>query len=525
MPSTDPDPVEGLLADDVCWCGSTLAYSECHGDLMPASNPGDPLPPDPADGVYLSPTVVADLTVLHGMARQAVGMPVYAPTPQAVQRPIEVGAGMARLVAEPARTPTVPLAMLASTRYELLDGLGLSDLERLSSRVRALSKSESEELLYGLVDLGKSVLDRLLEQAAAENPTTVLWIDGASAPEIVGRTLFWADHYLVADRLGAAALSNPVDLGELELAIREAIELRPLVTLGMVVPILADLASAAAAIAAETTTASDLNDQALVEWVKRQIVVEGPTARQAIFLRVRDEDSRIAERFYIYGDFKPGRSDADGMIVTTELLGPYDPEFDYSEWIDQSKRQTAAALIQETNLNLEIAGAVGGHFVTRAPFQARLMERRGGITADPASALVWADVPVLRAAPSAALAAAAQEDEAVDALRSTVRRSFRSVARNGSHEDRRAEARDLAEELNGAQEHLKETITRERRWQLLVPTALGIGGLALGATVGPLGVAAGLLSGWAGLAPYRATELQHRGEAAYALLVAERRHR
>jgi len=36
MPSTDPDPVEGLLADDVCWCGSTLAYSECHGDLMPA---------------------------------------------------------------------------------------------------------------------------------------------------------------------------------------------------------------------------------------------------------------------------------------------------------------------------------------------------------------------------------------------------------------------------------------------------------------------------------------------------------
>jgi hypothetical protein len=213
------------------------------------------------------------------------------------------------------------------------------------------------------------------------------------------------------------------------------------------------------------------------------------------------------------------------MIVTTELLGPYDPEFDYSEWIDQSKRQTAAALIQETNLNLQIAGAVGGHFVTRAPFQARLMERRGGRTADPASALVWADVPVLRDAPSTALAAAAQEDEAVDALRSTVRRSFRFVARNGSYEDWRAEARNLAEELNGAQEHLKETIRRERRWQLLVPTALGIGGLALGATVGPLGVAAGLLSGWAGLAPYRATELQHRGEAAYALLVAERRHR
>ncbi len=255
MPSTDSDPVEGLLADDVCWCGSTLAHGECHGDLMPASNPGDPLPPDPVDGVYLSPTVVADLTVLHGMARQAVGMPVYAPTPQAVQRPIEVGAGMARFVSEPARTPTVPLAMLASMRYELLDGLGLSDLERLSS-IRSLSESESEELLYGLIDLGKSVLDRLLEQAGAETPATVLWIDGASAPEIVGRTLFWADHYLVADRLGAAALSNPVDLGELELAIREAIELRPLVTLGMVVPILADLASAAA-IAAETTTASD----------------------------------------------------------------------------------------------------------------------------------------------------------------------------------------------------------------------------------------------------------------------------
>ncbi len=56
-----------------------------------------------------------------------------------------------------------------------------------------------------------------------------------------------------------------------------------------------------------------------MDWVKRQIVVEGPTARQAIFLRVRDEESRIAERFYIYGEIKPGRSDADGMIVTTEF--------------------------------------------------------------------------------------------------------------------------------------------------------------------------------------------------------------
>jgi len=109
-------------------------------------------------------------------------------------------------------------------------------------------------------------------------------------------------------------------------------------------------------------------------------------------------------------------------------LSPTDrPAFDYSEWIDQSKRQTAAQLLQQTHIDLAIAESVGGHYVVSTPFRARLLDRICVEHGNPGQALFWADIPILAGSPPPALAAAAQAEDAVEAMRDVVRRGFAAV--------------------------------------------------------------------------------------------------
>lgn len=526
MGRATPDPVEGLAFDDDCWCGSERLYGACHGDNRPGSAPGDPLPPDPEDGLYLSPSTVIERQALM-RAMPSAGVPIFRPSPHPVQRPVPVSIGLARLHERPARVPTVPLADLGSMRYDVLSSLGLSAPDQLHRRLRSLSTSDREDLAYGLVDLAKAVVDRLVEQAASHDRPTVLWIEDAPAERAIGRTLFWADHYLVNDDLGSLMVEEDPSADRLEDAIRRSLELQPLVAAGVVVPVLADLARIGVLRAATTATEADLARGSLVTWLKEQIIVEGPTAREATFLRIRDrDDPGAAGTFYLYGRIDPSSFNDADRTLSVAPLGRYDPKHDYSDWIDMEIRQMAAREIQAANLSLAMGEAFGGHFVASTPFDARLLERLGNAGRTIPADLMWADVPVLRQAGASSLARAAQEEAAVEDLRAVVRRGFRGMERSVSASDRRAVGRELAEEVQGAFTSLTQTIRRERRWQILVPGSLGVAALALSVAAGapvPVSLATAALAEAAALAPYRASQLSRRSQAAYAVLVGGRR--
>jgi hypothetical protein len=104
------DPVTGLQPTDPCWCRSGNRYDACHGNPEPRSQPGEPiLHEDHGDVVYLSPGYGLELGWL---ARRIAGQPVYAPSPEPVQRPEQ----MASIVLEIAERPASP-----AFRFLILD--------------------------------------------------------------------------------------------------------------------------------------------------------------------------------------------------------------------------------------------------------------------------------------------------------------------------------------------------------------------------------------------------------------------
>ncbi len=112
-----------------------------------------------------------------------------------------------------------------------------------------------------------------------------------------------------------------------------------------------------------------------------------------------------------------------------------------------------------------------------------------------------------------------QEDEAVEALRGSVRRTFKQIE-GGSPDEKVRQTQDLAEDLAEQACALKIAMTCERRWQTLgtALTALSVG---LTAT-GPLGVLAGGLASAASLTTYLASSRNRRLQPAFAWLLAQR---
>src|SRR5258708_35765830 len=235
---------------------------------------------------------------------------------------------------------------------------------------------------------------------------------------MVGGTLLWADHYLANDGACATALasSRPLDLED---DLRELLRLRPLIETGMIVPVLEQAAALLADDAALRRTENDLCRPDLTNWVERQLVMEGPTARECLLFSALDRDEEIAA-FYMWSPILS--VDADRHTVG-RLLGPYRPDADYEPWIIQSRRETVTTLIHGVNKQVAIADAFGADWVTTSPFKQRLLERHGRQQPGPQS-LIRADVPQFSAASEAALARVAAEDEAVEALREVTREAL-----------------------------------------------------------------------------------------------------
>lgn len=511
-----PDPFAIFDRNDECWCQSGRKYKRCHG-WSTAHAPGAALPPDPADGLYVSPDVVVPRPVIDSMIAQLKGEPIHMPSPDPVQRAQRVPELTTRLAALAARRPSVSLPELGRLRFELLDQMGLSEKQTVASRLAGFSADDIEALSYGVIDLAKSTLDRLLEQASGDEHEVILWAEPHDLIRLVGQTLLVADRYLARDPLMSALLRG-APARELGAPLGKLLELRPLVEAGLVVLVPDELGTVLTNDAVVAATERDLKRRELTDWVMGELSVDGPSARSVAFVSARDDLQRGPGMFYLHADIDASKLDETGL-VGFHALHAYDASFDYRPWLAQCRRQSAAKLIQELNRELAIAEVFGGSFVTRAPFRARLLSRRGEDVGGPA-ATVWADVPWLPDVAAKDMVAISRNDETVEALRAEVRRAFRFVEADRAHEA----AVGLVADLERASEVLRRQIGRERAWTLAVPAGAAVGSMAIAAT-GGIAAAAGAAVSAFGLAQYVAAAKARRANPAFAFVMAARRAR
>lgn len=519
------DPLATLPRNQPCWCGSGRKYKLCHG-RGPRWPPGAPLPDTPPEhgGVWVAPDVALAPSAIADLTRQVSGVPIWGPSEEPEQRPLVVDSFSARLAELPARNPLLTLSEAGMMRNDALAALGLAseDEEYLRKRLRSISDADHDDLARGVFSTGKETLDRLQADALRPDAPTALWAGGSDPRRMTGQTLLWADHYLAEDRVADALLRHPEvnEAEDLVSALAREARMRGLLEAGAIALVPQSVIAVLTAHVAYEATDADLENEELVQWVMSQLVVEGPTRREVVFLTARDHDR--VETFYVLNRIErdeQGRAiDEEGHFKMSALVERYDPDHDYGPWIAQTRRQTTAKLLQQFNFDLAIAEAVGGNYVATSPFAGRLLARKGGEAAIP-QPLIWAQVPALPDADAETLARIAAEDETVEALRRTVRRTFSTASRDELH----GAADELALQLEEDAALLQRAITREDRWKVVVPVSLSVAGIVIGGIAGgPLGAAAGVLGGLAGLAPARADRAARRENPAYAIVLAER---
>ncbi|HVA60875.1 MAG TPA: hypothetical protein VNG13_10140 [Mycobacteriales bacterium] len=215
-------------------------------------------------------------------------MTVQHPTPQAV--PVVVDEATRLIAAAPSLEPTLSHAEIGQLRYSLLDTRGLADSAAVRSGAHDRELQDViPELAEGALQLARATLDRLAMDASTTEPPVVLHTDISDVPRLVGQTMFWADHYVAHDGLAATSAARRDDPVSWRGAVADLLEARPLVEAGIFVPVFTDLAIALVDEAVDAMVAVDLADPSYVAWAEQQIVIEGPTAREAAFVHVVDD--------------------------------------------------------------------------------------------------------------------------------------------------------------------------------------------------------------------------------------------
>lgn len=509
--------------NDPCWCGSGKKYKVCHG-TGPRFPPGAPIEKESKEGeTWIAPDVALSRQAMDDMLAQMTGAPIFMPSDEMQQPPLQVSQFSARLAEVEALQPSLPFGVLGGQRFEVLDGLGLTDPKNLRARLETLSADDYDALVHATFSTARATLDRLLEQTNAAERPTALWGETSALPHLVRQTLFWADHYLVPDDLAQELIRRPgrEHAPKLARALESLVQLQPLIELGVVVPVPEEVLSVLTANEVVSRTEGDLEDDALRAWLLDQMDIEGPSAREVLFVRPRDSwEDQGAMYFYGHVVDKP---DEDGT-VTTASLQQYDPAFDYSAWIEQSRRKTASGYLQETNRKLAIAEALGAELLADSPFEARLLQRKGRRLGG-ADALLRTRVPIPADVSVDTLARIAAEDEAVAALRSTVRRAFTKA--RGDSAELAAGAAELVEDLDQQAHRLKRQLSNDRTWRLAIPAGLSVSSLIIGGALAgpPVGVAGAAAAALSGLSPYIADQKERHEQPAYALLLAQRASR
>ncbi len=440
------------------------------------------------------------------------GAPITLPTGHPEARPVAVTESIATLLGTSPPDHPFTAISLGLHRFEVFAHNGYEADGRNQDR---------DGLAYGLRDLALAAVHLLIDlaQRTADRPI-ILWAEDADPVRLLGQTLLWADHVCISDQVFDAIMNDRSE-EELQQAITEQYRLRPLIEAGVVIPVPTELALAARSEAVQQTTAADLATPEITNWVRSQLIFEGPTAREALFVTALDDIEKFP-RFWLYSHIDrtgPEVVDASGRF-RTQLLKKYDPNHDYRPWKKLVSDQATAHYVQRLNERLLTGDLFAADYLTRSPFEARLLRLKGREMTSPAHAALWANVPVLPEANPRVLAQAAAEDEAVEDLRVQIRGALHAARTIGE----RAEAlSNLAAQLAHAGRQLDRAVRTERRWQAIGPAIAGAGALALGAAGGLPGVAAGALSMAGSLLPYIAARRNRRHRAAFLFYSAQRR--
>ncbi|MFE7845889.1 hypothetical protein ACFUTX_11945 [Microbacterium sp. NPDC057407] len=375
------------------------------------------------------------------------------------------------------------------------------------------------------------VLEKIAEVAALSWQTvgalstatprpTIVYNEELPPAAFVQRTVLLADHVLVPDRLFGLLGGEPTRRRVREASLEE-LEHAALLASGHVIPIPAGAALAEAAAEADEVTASDLANQAIVEFVQSQLVLEGPTAREALLVNAKDDFS-YGPHFWFFSRIDRDTLTSDGRFEGS-MLQSYDPDFDYGPWIEQVRSDAIGRYVQRTAHRLAVADALAADYVAASPFEARMLARRSlPLPKNVAAASVWADVPTLRGLNANDLVRLLSQDEAVEDLRYQVRLAVAEAPDLAAQADAIA---DITADIDHASKVLERRMRTERTYSGIAPLLLSGAGLVVGSAGGLPGLASAVIGGLAGLVPYVGARRNTRRDAAYLFVQSRRRRR
>lgn len=408
--------------------------------------------------------------------------------------------------------------------------LSPSDLGQLRvevlSRLATLSIDDSEpsdDIKHGILLLAAQSIRTVSALAQTTPKPSMLWNQELDPARFLGRTLLLADHVVVPDQVFKALLGGPQNRS-LQRAAETELKLDKLLSAGLVIPVPIGPAMALSGAASIELTNRDLEEASFVSWVRDQLILEGPTAREALFVRAKDDLPKHADKFWLYSHIDPDSLSADDGRFTTRMLQPYNPRHDYNPWIRQVSDSAISFYVQRTAERLVTADVYGSDYVSASMFEARLLSRRGrGAGNTAAQAAMWADVPQLPNLSAPDLAKVIQNEEAIDDLRRLVRASLVTARTPGEQSDALTA---LAHQLEATSHRLEKSSISDRWWQMAVPGGLGVGGLVIGSVSGGLPAVLGATLGvLGGVAPYLGARANARRDAAHLFLTARRNAR
>lgn len=392
----------------------------------------------------------------------------------------------------------------------------LTEISRNPDNDSAASDSQLEGV-FRLAVLTLQTVDSLTDKPADR---TLLWNDQLEADVFLSRTLLLADHVFVPDLLLEAASNEPTSRSLAE-AARKLLEHKNLLAAGVVIPVPNGVARAVRGNSVLERTAEDLSRQEIVDFIRSQLILEGPTAREVIFATARD-DLEVFSKMWFYGRIDPNRI-GEARTFGVMMLNAYERDYDYSAWIHKVRNDAVSYYTQRTNERLVSADLFGAQYVSASPFEARLLQRRRAAPArHPAQAAVWADVPLLGNLSSAGLASLLRNEDSIQHLRVQVRTAMMSVNEYG--QDTSAISQ-LTNEIESASLTLEKSIKTNRLYAGYFPAAASLAGLMVGAAGGLPGIIAAALGGFGSLMPYLGARVDSRRDASYMYVAARKIHK
>lgn len=504
------NPLAPFDRQDPCWCGSGKTYRLCHKRFASPRHPaGAPVSPDDDKFISLSPDVRLARSAIPSM--MPAGAPLTLPPDGPTPRPLSATAFDRAVASSTPDDDPATAKELGRARIALLRALAA-----LPDTDAPLRDNYIEAIASFAVDAWKTAT--ALRQLTPRR--TILWNEELAVNKLIGRTLLLADHVLYPDSL-LNSLSFQPTARRVRAQATEELEFQHLIRAGHVLPMPDGVAQLIGGASIREATDSALSNERLVEFVRSQLVVEGPTAREVLFINAIDDIERDTGMWF-YGHFDPDSSDETDRTLGARMLQPYDPSHDYSAWIAQETNRSLANYLQRTERRLVVADVLGAEYVAASPFEARMLQRRGVQAPSLANATLWADVPALADLRAKDLARMLSAEEAVEDLRARVRIAMEAAPDFGSQI---SSIRAVAADIEQASRVLNKRMETSRSLAFAAPAVAGGLGLVVGSAGGVAGFAGAALGLVGAVSPAIAERLNQRREAAFLFTMPKRKRK